>query len=87
MEHVREEALGEIEIVLGDRLKRRQPGRPAPDGALASVFPASAEEVALLARIADRYSLPLAALGAQTTSENRAREGRVLIRFDLMRSL
>ncbi len=87
MEHVREEALGEIEIVLGDRLKRRQPGRPAPDGALASVFPASAEEVALLARIADRYSLPLAALGAQTTSEKRAREGRVLIRFDLMRSL
>jgi FAD/FMN-containing dehydrogenase len=87
MEHVREEALGAIEGIFGDRLKRGQPGRPAPEGALASVFPASAEEVALLARITDRYSLPLAALGAQTTPEKWAKEGRVLIRFDLMRSL
>ena len=87
MEHVREEALGAIEGVFGDRLKRGQPGRPAPDGALASVFPASADEVALLARITDRYSLPLAALGAETAPEKREKEGRVLIRFDLMRSL
>jgi FAD/FMN-containing dehydrogenase len=87
MEEVREEALGTIESLFGDRLKRGQPGRPAPDGALASVFPASAGEVALLARITDRYALPLAALGAETTPEKQAREGRVLIRFDLMRSL
>ena len=87
MEHVREEALGAIEGAFGDRLKRRQPGRPAPDGALASVFPASADEVALLARIADRHSLPLAAIGAETTPEKPAKEGRVLVRFDLMRSL
>ena len=87
MDDVREEALGAIEEVFGDRLKRRQPGRPAPDGALASVFPAGADEVALLARITDRYSLPLAALGAETAPEKQAREGRVLIRFDLMRSL
>ena len=85
MEEVREEALGAIESIFGDRLKRGQPGRPAPDGALASVFPASADEVALLARITDRYALPLAALGAETTPEKQAREGRVLIRFDLMR--
>jgi FAD/FMN-containing dehydrogenase len=87
MEHVREEALGAIEGVFGDRLKRRPTGRPAPDGELASVFPTSADEVALLARITDRYSLPLTALGAETTPEKPAKEGRVLIRFDLMRSL
>jgi glycolate oxidase len=87
MKDVREEALGAIEGVFGDRLKRGQPGRPAPDGALASVFPAGADEVALLARITDRYTLPLAALGAETAPERQAREGRVLIRFDLMRSL
>jgi FAD/FMN-containing dehydrogenase len=85
MQDVRGEALGEIEGLFGDRLKRGQPGRPAPE--LASVLPASADEVALLARITHRYSLPLAALGAQTTPERQARGGRVLIRFDLMRGL
>jgi FAD/FMN-containing dehydrogenase len=85
MQDVRGEALEEIEGLFGDRLKRGQPGRPATG--LASVLPASADEVALLARITHRYSLPLAALGAQTTPENRATEGRVLIRFDLMRGL
>ena len=87
MVDLHEEALGAMEEVFGDRLKRRQPGRLAPDGALASVLPASADEVALLARITDRYSLPLSALGAETTPEKPAKEGRVLIRFDLMRSL
>jgi glycolate oxidase len=87
MVDVREKALEEIEAVFGDRLRRRLPGRSSPDGALASVFPTSAEEVALLARITDRYSLPLVALGAETTPEQPAREGRVLIRFDLMRGL
>ncbi len=87
MTDVHEQALGAIEEVFGDRLKRREPGRPALDGALASVFPASADEVALLAGITNRYSLPLAALGAETTPEKQPREGRVLIRFDLMRGL
>jgi FAD/FMN-containing dehydrogenase len=87
MADLHEEALGAIEEVFGDRLKRRQQGRQAPVGALASVFPVSSDEVALLARITDRYSLPLAALGAETTPEKQAKEGRVLIRFDLMRSL
>jgi hypothetical protein len=41
MADLHEGALGAIEEVFGDRLKRGQPGRPAPDGALASVFPAS----------------------------------------------
>jgi FAD/FMN-containing dehydrogenase len=86
MADLHEGALGAIEEVFGDRLRRRQPGRPAPDGALASVFPTSADEVALLARLADRYSVPLAALGAETAPEKLAKEGRVLVRFDLMRS-
>src|SRR5215207_2338841 len=87
MEDLNEAMLGAIEGVFGDRLKRRQPGRPAADGALASVFPTSADEVALLARLADRYSVPLAALGAETTPEKPVKEGRVLVRFDLMRGL
>jgi FAD/FMN-containing dehydrogenase len=83
----REKALEAMEEVFGDRLRRRQRGSSSPDGALASVFPTSAEEVALLARITDRYSLPLLALGAETTQEQQVREGRVLVRFDLMRGL
>jgi FAD/FMN-containing dehydrogenase len=87
MADLHEVALEAMEGVFGDRLKRRQTGGPTPDGELASVFPASADEVALLARLADRYSLPLTALGSETTPEKQAKEGRVLIRFDLMRSL
>jgi len=87
MADLHEEALGAIEDVFGDRLKRRQPGRPAPDGELASVFPASTDEVAILARLTDHYSLPLAVVGAETSPEKQPKEGRVLIRFDLMRSL
>ena len=87
MVDLHEGALGAIEEVFGDRLKRGQPGRPAPGGALASVFPASADEVALLARLADRYSVPLVALGAGTAPEKPAKEDRILVRLDLMRSL
>jgi glycolate oxidase len=87
MEDLDKVMLGAIEEIFGDRLKRGQPGRPAPDGALASVFPTSADEVALLARLADRYSVPLAALGAETAPDTPVKEGRILIRFDLMRGL
>jgi FAD/FMN-containing dehydrogenase len=86
MEAVHEGALAAIEEVFGDRLKRRsQDG--SGSGALASVFPTSAEEVALLARTAERYAVPLAALGAETAPEAPVKEGRVLVRFDLMRGL
>ncbi len=89
MEALHEGALTAIEEVFGDRLKRRPPERmgPASDGALASVFPTSAEEVALLARTAGRYSVPLAALGAETAPETPVKEGKILVRFDLMRGL
>lgn len=43
MENLDETMLEAIEGVFGDRLKRRQPERPAVDGALASVFPTSAD--------------------------------------------
>ena len=68
MEAIHEGALAAIEEVFGDRLKRR-PQRstgPATDGAMASVYPTSAEEVALLADVAARYSVPLVALGERT---------------------
>lgn len=87
MEDHSEAMLGAIEGVFGDRLKRSKPGRPAADGALASVFPTSADEVALLARLAERYSVPLTALGAETAQDKPAKEGRILVRFDLMRGL
>ena len=87
MEDHSEAMLGAIEGVFGDRLKRSKPGRPAADGALASVFPASADEAALLARLAERYSVPLTALGAETAQDKPAKEGRILVRFDLMRGL
>ena len=89
MEALREGALKSIEEVFGDRLKRRPSGsaESASDGALASVFPTSAEEVALLSRTAERFSVPLAALGAETHPETPPKEGRILVRFDLMRGL
>jgi len=87
MDTLHEEALAVIEEVFGDRLKRRPQGSigTAPDGALASVFPTSAEEVVLLARTAYRYSVPLLALGAETAPQTPAKEGSILVRFDLMR--
>jgi FAD/FMN-containing dehydrogenase len=85
MEALREGALKSIEEIFGDRLKRRPPGtaRAASDGALASVFPTSAEEVALLTRTAERYSVSLTALGAETHPEAPPKGGEILVRFDL----
>jgi FAD/FMN-containing dehydrogenase len=89
METTQEGALAAIEKVFGDRLKRRSRGSKASasDGALASAFPTSAEEVVLLVDVAERYSVPLAALGAETAPQTPAKEGRILVRFDLMRGL
>lgn len=87
MEDFHERALEAIEEVFGDRLKRTPPENTgdAPDGALATVLPTSAEEVVLLTEVARRYSIPLAALGAETSPDTPAKEGRILVRFDLMR--
>ena len=56
-------------------------------GALASVLPLHAKEVELLAREAARYSIPLAAVGGGTSTEPVAEEGKLLVRFDLMRGI
>jgi len=89
MEAIHEGALAAIEEVFEDRLKRRPQGSTGsvPDGALASVFPTSAEEVVLLADVAERYSVPLVPLGAETAPQTPAKDGGILVRFDLMRGL
>jgi FAD/FMN-containing dehydrogenase len=43
--------------------------------------------VELLAREAARYSIPLAAMGGGTSPEPVAEEGKLLVRFDLMRAV
>lgn len=85
MEGFHERALGAIDEVFGDRMKRTPPENTGDDGALATVFPTSAEEVVLLAEVARRHCIPLAALGAETSPDTPAKEGRILVRFDLMR--
>ena len=82
-----EEALRTLEQPFGDRVKRgpvRADG-PSTEGALASVLPMDAEEVRLLAEVAGRYSVPLVALGGETTADAAAQKGTILVRFDLMR--
>lgn len=83
MEALHEGALRSIGEVFGDRLKKREDR----GGELASVFPVSAGEVELLARLAESHSVPLVALGAETASNARSEEGSILVRFDLMRNL
>ncbi len=88
MEALHEGMLTAIEEAFRDRLKRKIPEQGSTsDGALASVLPTSADEVALLARTAERYSVPLVALGAETAPETPSKEGSILVRFDLMRGL
>ena len=88
MEARHEGMLAAIEKIFGDRLKRKTPEQgSSSNGALASVLPTSAEEVGLLAQTAERYSVPLLALGAETAPEMPAKGGSILVRFDLMRGL
>src|SRR5215207_6711753 len=76
MEALREGALKSIEEVFGDRLKRRPPesAKSDSDGALASVFPTSAEEVELLSRTAELLRTPGRARGRDPPPD--AGEGR-----------
>jgi FAD/FMN-containing dehydrogenase len=90
MESPHGRALRDIEEVFGDRLKRGRPASPgvsSAEDALASVSPMSAEEIKLLAEVAERYSVPLVALGAGTASKADVKGGGILIHFDLMRGL
>lgn len=80
-------ALETIEETFGDRLKQETPPAQPHNEALVSVLPRNAEEVQLLAEVAESYSVPLVALGAGTTGGDRAKPGSILVRFDLMRGL
>lgn len=83
------EALEAIEEIFGDRMKRGPVGKEdARSEALAVVSPVNVREVELLAEISERYSLPLAALGAGTAIDVPGASGKgILVRFDLMRDV
>ena len=82
-----EQALKILEKTFRDRIRRPTEENETKSGALASVLPLHAEEVELLAREAARYSIPLAAVGGGTSPEPVSEEGKVLVRFDLMRGV
>jgi FAD/FMN-containing dehydrogenase len=88
-EDLREEGLRTLEREVGERVKRGpiRGDRLDAEEALASFLPMSAEEVELLARVADRHSIPLVALGAGTALESGAQKRGILVRFDLMRRI
>jgi FAD/FMN-containing dehydrogenase len=83
------EALEAIERIFGDRMKRGPVGEEGThDEALAIVSPLNVREVELLAEVAGRSSLPLAALGAGTALDAPGAPGKgILVRFDLMRDV
>src|ERR671912_42628 len=82
-----EQALKTLEKTFKDRIRRPSGENEAKSGALASVLPLHAQEVELLAREVARYSMPLAAMGGGTSPEPIAEEGKLLVRFDLMRGV
>lgn len=81
------EILGVLSKTLGERLHLQDRIRgPLAAGVLASVLPMKAEEVELLARVSDRYSVPLVVVGGGTTGESGAKGESILVHFDLMRN-
>ena len=82
-----EQALNTLEETFKDRIRRPTGENETKSGVLASVLPLHAQEVELLAREASRYSMPLAAVGGGTSPEPAAEEGKLLVRFDLMRGV
>ena len=82
-----EQALKTLEKTFEGRIRRPSGDKETKSGALASVLPLHAKEVELLAREAARYSMPLAAVGGGTSPDPVAEEGKLLVRFDLMRAV
>src|SRR5918995_4773230 len=88
MQGPHEEALRTLEEAFAGRLRlATQDGGTDSGDALATVLPLHAREVELLARVAGRHSIPVAAVGGGTSPEPVAEEGRLLVRFDLMRAV
>jgi len=77
-----------LEKTFEDRIRQRLARKEECDteSHLAFVLPVSVEEVELLAEVAERYSVPLVALGARTSPDLDAgsEQGSILVRFDLM---
>ena len=81
-----EQALNTLEKTFKDRI-RRPTGENETKSMSCFVLPLHAQEVELLAREASRYSMPLAAVGGGTSPEPATEEGKLLVRFDLMRGV
>ena len=81
-----EPALKSLEKRFENRIRRPSGENETNSGALASVLPLHAREVELLAREAACYSMQLAAVGG-TSPELVAEEGKLLVRYDLMRGV
>lgn len=79
-----DEAFGELEETFGERFDPGGPGE-GERGTPPSVIPEDAEEVALIATLADRHGLPLVLQGAGTTAEETA--GGLLVRFERLRGI
>jgi glycolate oxidase len=75
-------AYRELEEIFGERMRREDPA-----GTGASVSPASAEEVALVAEVADRHGLPLSLRGAGTVFGPSEPSAGLSLRFEQMKRL
>lgn len=84
-----EEVLRALEPVFGDRITRApiRRGEQENGAPLATALPTRVEEVELLAKTAERFSVPLVVQGAGTGREISTAEGSILVRFDLMRGV
>ena len=74
------EAYGELAGLFGERFRREDPAGPG-----ASVSPADAEEVALVAEVAQRHGLPLSLRGAGTVFGPTEPSAGLSLRFELMK--
>jgi FAD/FMN-containing dehydrogenase len=81
-----ENVLKTLEDTFGSRFVRHTVGEEAPRAEeAASVYPESVEEVESLARLAARYSIPLAARGGDTAIYPGEPPRGLTVRFDAMR--
>jgi FAD/FMN-containing dehydrogenase len=87
MNDIPEEALRTIEESFGTRFVRHAAGEPDAEEPFASVFPQSAEEVELLARLGARHGIPLVARGAGTALYPGKAPRALAVRFDAMRGI
>ena len=87
MESSRAQGLEALADLFGDRFRQHTGSGDSREGAVASVLPTHVEEVRRLAEVTREHSLELVAVGGGTGPTPAAREGGVLVRFDLMRGV